>query len=78
MEGLAFLENDTPYIKSIQNVHTPLCPTCKPLRVYPQVRDTNGEEKIQTEISQAAVGKDDDKPKHSISGHYLDMPTTPR
>lgn len=50
MEGLAFLENDMAYIKSIQNVHTPLSLICKTLRIYPQVRDTDGAEKIQTDF----------------------------
>lgn len=53
VKGGFILENDIASIESIQNVHAPLIPTCKPLRVYPQVRDTDGEERIQAETSLA-------------------------
>lgn len=77
MEGPAFAENAVEHMKTIQNVCPPRSPGYKPLRVYPQVRNTVGEEKIRAEISLAAVWKRNDKPKHLIPEHYLDTLRAP-
>lgn len=52
MEGPAFLENRMAYINHIQNVCDPSrLIHSKPLRIYTQVRNTDGKEEICAEIS---------------------------